>query len=90
MRGRRRETSGSSYLFVRETGDLVHVLLLDHEGGQVGGVGGQEDDSEEGPHRHHDLTGGAFGVLHGHRVVEDQTPEQPDGLTDGEGRTVRL
>jgi len=87
---RRRGRGRPSYLFVRQPGDLVHVLLLDHEGGQVGGVGGEEDDGEEGPHRHHDLTGGAFGVLHRHGVVEDQTPQQPDGLADGEGWTVRL
>lgn len=79
-----------SYLFVWKTSDLVHVLLLDHERSQVGSVGGQKDDSEEGPHGYHDLTRGAFGVLHRYRVVKDQTPEQPDSLTDGEGWTVRL
>ena len=78
------------HLLVAEAGDLVHVLLLDHEGGQVGSVAGQEDDGEEGPHRHHDLTGGALGVLHRHGVVEDQAPQQPDGLADGEGGTAGL
>ena len=73
-----------SYLLVREAGHRVDVLLLDHEGSQVGSVGGQEDDSKEGPHRHHDLTGGTLGILHRDGVVENQTPEQPDGLTDGE------
>ena len=76
------------YLVVGETGDLVDELLLDHEGGQVGSVGGQEDDSEEGPHRHYELTGGSFRVLHRHRVVEDETPQQPHGLAHGEGRSV--
>jgi len=76
------------HLLVRQSGDLVHELFLDHEGGQVGGVGGEEDDGEEGPDRHDDLTGGALRVLHRHRVVEHQTPQQPDGLTDGEGGAV--
>lgn len=79
-----------SYLLVWETSHLVHIFLLDHESSQVSSVGGQEDDSKEGPHRHHDLTGGAFGILNRHRVVKDQTPQQPDGLTDGERWTVRL
>jgi hypothetical protein len=78
------------YLLVAESRHLVHILLLDHEGCQVGSVGGQEDDSEEGPHRHHDLTGPTLGVLHWDRVVEDQTPQQPDGLADGEGGPSRL
>ena len=83
-------TALNSHLFIWQARHLVDILLLDHEGSQVGSVGGQEDDSEEGPHWHHDLTGGTFGILHGDGVVEDQTPEQPDGLTDGEGGTAGL
>ena len=79
-----------SHLFVWQARHLVDVLLLDHEGSQVGSVGGQEDDSEEGPHWHHDLAGGTFRILHRDGVVENQTPEQPDGLADGEGGTARL
>ena len=77
-------SKNSSYLVVRQSGDLVDKLLLDHESGQVGSVRGQEDDGEEGPHGHDELTGGAFRVLDWHRVVEDQTPQQPDGLAHGE------
>lgn len=39
---------------------------------------------------YHDLAGGSSGILHGHRVVEDQRPQQPDGLPDGELRSTRL
>lgn len=65
------------HLFVAQSGDGVDVLLLDHEGRQVGRVGGEEDDGEEGPDQHHDLAGGALRVLDGHRVVEDDAPQQP-------------
>ena len=82
--------ASNSHLFVWQARHLVDVLLLDHEGSQVGSVGGQEDDSEEGPHWHHDLAGGTFRILHRDGVVENQTPEQPDGLADGEGGTARL
>lgn len=59
-------------------------MLLDHEGCQVSGVAGQEDHSEESPHQHHDLTGGALGVFDGHRVVKHDSPQQPDRLSNGE------
>lgn len=58
--------TGSSYLLVTQSRDSVNVLLLDHEGCQVGCVAGQEDHGKESPHQHHDLTGGAFGVFNGH------------------------
>ena len=79
----------TSHLLIREARHRVDVLLLDHEGGQVGGVRGQEDDGEEGPDQHHDLAGGALGVLDGHRVVEDDAPQQPHRLADGEGGPAR-
>lgn len=78
------------YLVVAQSRHLVHKLLLDHEGGQVSSVAGQEDDGEEGPNGHDELAGGAFGVLHGDGVVEDQTPEQPHCLAHGEGGSVRV
>ena len=65
-------------------------MLLNHECSQVSCVAGQEDDSEEGPNGYHDLTGGSFRVLDRYRVVEDQTPKQPYGLTYGEGRVTLL
>ena len=76
------------YLFVRESRHRVDVLLLDHEGSQVGSVRGQEDDSEEGPDQNHDLTGRPFWVFNGDGVVEDDAPQQPHRLPDGERRTT--
>lgn len=74
-----------THLFVAQPRHRVDVLLLDHEGCQVGRVGCQEDDGEEGPDQHHDLTGGAFGILDGDGVVEDDSPQQPHRLPNGEG-----
>lgn len=65
------------HLFITQSGDGVDVLLLDHEGCQVGCVGSQEDDSEESPNQDHDLTSGAFRILNGDRVVENNSPQQP-------------
>lgn len=72
-------------LLVTKARHSVDVLFLDHEGCQIGRVASEEDDSEEGPHQDHDLAGGAPGVLDGNRVVEDQCPQQPHGLANGEG-----
>lgn len=83
-----KKSGPESHLFVAQPRHLVHKLLLDHEGGQVGSVAGEEDDGEEGPDRHNELAGGTFGVLHGDRVVEDQTPEQPHCLAHGEGGSM--
>lgn len=77
----------SLYLFVTQSGDGVDVLLLDHEGSQVGRVGSQEDDGKESPDQDHDLTRGALRVLNRNRVVKDDTPQQPDGFSNGEGGT---
>lgn len=79
-----------THLFVTQPRHRVDVLLLDHEGRQVGRVGRQEDDGEEGPYQHHDLTGGAFGVLDGDGVVEDDSPQQPHRLPNGEGGPARI
>lgn len=67
---------------------MVHKFLLDHESSQVGRVAGQEYDSEEGPHRHHDLAGGPLGVLHRHGVVEHQAPEEPYSFANRKRRPV--
>lgn len=83
------ETDPCTHLPVAEPRHGVHVLLLDHEGGQIGCVAGKKDDREEGPHQHHDLAGGAPRILHWHGVVEDQGPQQPDGFPNGEGRATR-
>lgn len=80
--------SFSLYLLIGESRYRVNVLFLDHEGSQVGGVRGQEDDSEEGPDQDHDLAGRSLGVFHGDRVVEDDAPQQPHRLPDGESRTA--
>lgn len=77
-------------LLIAQPRDLVHKFLLDHEGSQVGCVAGQEDDRKEGPDRDHDFAGGAFRVLHRHRVVEHQAPQEPHGLPDGEGGPVSI
>ena len=37
---------------------------------------------------YHDLAGGSSGVLHRHRVVEDQRPQQPDRFPNGELRST--
>lgn len=39
---------------------------------------------------HHDLAGRPSGILHRHGVVEDQRPQQPHRLPDGELRSPRL
>lgn len=83
------EPGPRTHLSVTEPGHGVHVLLLDHEGGQVGCVAGEKDDGKEGPHQNHDLAGGAPRILHRHRVVEHQGPQQPDGFPNGEGRASR-
>lgn len=44
---------------------------------------------EEAGGTHHDLAGGSSGVLHRHRVVEDQRPEQPHRLPYGELGSTR-
>lgn len=74
-----------THLSVTEPRHGVHILLLDHEGSQIGCIAGKEDDSKEGPHENHDLAGGAPRILHWHGVVEHQGPQQPDGFPNGEG-----
>lgn len=69
---------------------MIHKLLLDHKGSQVGSVAGQEDHSEKGPYGHDKFTGSAPGVLYWDRVVEHQTPQQPDSLTNSEGGPMRV
>lgn len=65
----------NTHLFITQPSHLVNKLLLNHEGSQVSSVTGQEDDSKESPDRHHDFTRRPLGVLHRHRVVEDQAPQ---------------
>ncbi len=79
-----------NYLSVTKACYLVHKLLLDHKGSQVGSVAGQEDHSEKGPYGHNKFTGSAPGVLYWDRVVEHQTPQQPDSLTNSEGGSMRV
>lgn len=78
------------YLLVREARHRVNVFLLDHERSQVSSVGGQKDDSKEGPDQHHDLAGGSSGILHRHWVVKDNGPQEPDGFPYCEGGAARL
>lgn len=78
------------YLFIAQARHLVHKFFLNHEGGQIGSVTGQEDDSEESPHRHYEFTGGAFGVLHRYRVVKHQAPQQPHRFPHSKGRSVGI
>lgn len=78
------------YLLVWEAWHCVDVFLLDHERSQVSSVGGQKDDSKEGPDQHHDLAGGSSGVLHRHWVVKDNGPQEPDGFPYREGGATRL
>lgn len=75
------------YLFVTQSGHCVDVLLLDHEGCQVGCVGSQEDDGKESPDQDHDLASGALWILNRDRVIEDNSPQQPHRLPDGKGGT---
>lgn len=81
------DSDRAPYLFVAQSRDRVDVLLLDHEGGQVGCVRSQEDDGKEGPDQDHDLAGGALWILNGDRVVEDNSPQQPHRLPNSEGGT---
>ncbi len=84
------DNDSALYLFVTQSRDRVNVLLLDHEGCQVGCVGSQEDDSEESPDQDHDLTGGALWILNGDRVVEDDSPQQPHWLPNSESGTAGI
>jgi len=63
---------------------------LDHKGSQVSSVAGQEDHSEKGPYGYNKFTGSAPRVLYWDRVVEHQTPQQPDCLANGEGGSMRV
>lgn len=78
-----------SHLLVRQPGHRVDILLLDHEGSQVGSVGSQENDCKKGPDQDHDFTGGSFGVFNGDWVVKDYAPQEPNWFPYGECWTAR-
>ena len=65
-------------------GQVVVLLLGDHEGGQVGGVGGQEDYSEERPDVGQEAAGDATRRVSGHGRPEQHGPDQPEGAEQRE------
>ena len=58
--------------------ELVPLLPGDHEGGERGGVDGEEDDGEERPHRGHHARREGARALHAHRRLEQQRPHDPE------------
>lgn len=58
-------------------------LLSDHDGGEVGRVGGQTEEAEDGPQVHQQAARPALGRLDGHR------PPEQDGVAHVERRGER-
>ena len=71
-------------LGVLQPGQVVVLLPGDHEGGQVGGVDGEEDHREEGPDAGHKPGGEAPGTVHLDGGLEEDCPDQPVGPEEGE------
>ena len=67
-----------TYPIVLYAGQVVVLLLGDHEGGQVGGVGGQEDEGEERPDVGEEFAGDATRRVGGHGRSEQHGPDQPE------------
>ena len=63
---------------VVDAGDLVVVLLGDHERGQVGRVAGREEDGEQRPDVGDEPTGDTSRRVHVHRRAEQHRPNQPE------------
>jgi hypothetical protein len=63
---------------VLDAGQVVVLLLGDHEGGQVGGVAGQEHQGEQCPHVGQEATGHAARVIRRHGRSEQHRPDQPE------------
>ena len=62
--------------------DARHVLeglLADHDGGQVGGVAGQDQQAEDGPQVHEEAARPALGRLGRHGASEQDGPAQVEG-----------
>ena len=66
------------YPIVLYAGQVVVLLLGDHEGGQVGGIGGQEDEGEERPDVGEEFAGDATRRVGGHSRSEQHGPHQPE------------
>ena len=62
---------------VLDPGEVEVFLPGDHEGGQVGGVDGEEDEGEQGPDIGHEPGGVALGTVNIHRGLEQDHPDQP-------------
>lgn len=60
-----------------DPGVAVPLLPRDHEGGERGGVDGEEDDGEERPHRRHHARRERARALHADRRLEQQRPHDP-------------
>lgn len=58
-------------------------LLSDHDGGEVGRVGGQTEEAEDGPQVHQQAARPALGRFNGHR------PPEQDGVAHVESRRER-
>lgn len=70
-------TGRRAYARVLEAAEVVVVLLDDHEGGEVGGVGGEEHDGEEREHAGQELAREATRVRRVHRRAQQQRPHVP-------------
>lgn len=63
MRKGARVTTFQTDLVVVDSRDLLESLLPDHDGGEVGGVAGQNQQAEDGPQIHQEPAGPALGCL---------------------------
>ena len=73
-----------TYPRILDARKLVELLLGDHEGGQVGGVDGEEDHREESPDAGHEPGGESPGTVHLDGGLEEDCPDQPVGPEEGE------
>ena len=77
-------TCSRAYPPVLYAGQVVVLLLGDHEGSQVGGVGSQEDDGEERPDVREEAAGDAARSVCGHSRTKQHCPDQPEGAEQRE------
>ena len=66
------------YLGIFHATQTVVVILGDHEGGEVCGVAGREDDSEERPDVGEEAARHATRVVHVDGGAEQHRPDEPE------------
>ena len=73
-----------THLGVVDAGQLLVGLLAHHDGGQVGGVGGQAEQAEDGPQVHQQSARPALGRLDGHGASKQDGVAHVEGGGEGE------